>query len=142
MECKVLEEQDLEMMLDFVDDENTQYNVGDLRNFIGNNGNYGFIVKVDGKIIGFATAYILLKPNSKKVFYLDAIDIMADYRGNGYGAKLMEFIRDYAKSLGCAEMFLVTNKSNTSACKCYEKTGGVSESQDDVVYVYNFEKLV
>ena len=44
----------------------------------------------------------------------------------------------YAKKLGCYEMFLKTNRSYFSACKCYEKVGGIGESNDDVVYVYNF----
>ena len=36
MEYKLLEEQDLELMLDFVDDENTKYNVDVLKKFIDN----------------------------------------------------------------------------------------------------------
>lgn len=34
MKYKLLEEQDLELMLDFVDDENTKYNVDVLKKFI------------------------------------------------------------------------------------------------------------
>lgn len=34
-------------------------------------------------------------------------------------------------------MFLITNKSNLSACSCYEKVGGIAKSKDDVVYSYN-----
>ena len=36
MEYKLLEEQDLGLMLDFVDDENTKYNVDVLKKFIDN----------------------------------------------------------------------------------------------------------
>lgn len=51
----------------------------------------------------------------------------------------MSYVRDYTKSIGCYEMFLVTNKSNISACKCYEKSGAISEAEDDIVYIYDFE---
>ena len=34
MEYKILEEQDLELMLDFVDDENTKYSIEVLKKFI------------------------------------------------------------------------------------------------------------
>ena len=54
MDYKLLEEQDLELMLDFVDDENTKYNVNDLRKFLKNENSYGFIAKKENKIIGFA----------------------------------------------------------------------------------------
>ena len=68
MEYKLLEEKDLELILDFVDDENTKYNIADLRKFIENINNYGFITKLDNKIIGFAYGYILLRPDGKKIF--------------------------------------------------------------------------
>ena len=137
MEYKLLEKQDIELMLDFIDDENTKYNVTDLENFINENNNYAFIAKENNKIIGFSFGYVLLKPDGRKAFYFDAIDVMPEYQSKGCGTGLMSFARDFAKTLGCYEMFLVTNKSNLSACKCYEKSGAISEVDDGVVYVYN-----
>ncbi len=140
MEYKLLEIHDLELMLDFVDDENTKYSVEDLRNFIENKNNYGFIAKIDNKIIGFAFAYVLLKPDSRKVFYLDAIDVMPNYQGKGYGTGLISFARDYAKTIDCYKMYLITNRSNISAYKCYEKAGGINKADDEIIYVYDFKE--
>ena len=137
MECKLLEEQDLELMLDFVDDENTEYDIENLRNFIDNSNNLGFIAKEENGIVGFAYGYILLKPEGKKQFYLHAIDVMVDYQGKGIGTKLISYARDYVKNIGCYKMFLITNKNNISACKCYEKAGGINKADDEIVYVYN-----
>ena len=138
MEYKILEEQDLELMLDFVDDENTKYSIDILKNFIEDKNNFGFIAKTDNKIVGSAFGYILLKPDGRKVFYLDAIDVMPEYQGKGYGTGLITFARDYAKTISCCKMYLITNKSNRPACKCYEKAGGISKADDDIVYVYKF----
>lgn len=140
MEYKLLEKKELELMLDFVDDENTQYSVSKLEDFIENKNNYGFIAKLNDKIVGFAFGYILLKPDGRKIFYLDAIDIMPEYQGKGYGTGLISFARDYAKSIECYKMYLITNKSNISACKCYEKAGGRNKANDEIVYVYNFKE--
>lgn len=137
MEYKVLEEQDLELMLNFIDDENTKYDIKNLRNFIDNNNNLGFIAKENNRIVGFAYGYILLKPEGEKQFYLHAIDVMVDYQGKGIGTKLISYARDYIKNIGCYKMFLITNKSNISACKCYEKAGGINKADDEIVYVYN-----
>jgi hypothetical protein len=46
----------------------------------------------------------------------------------------------YAKTIDCYEMFLITNRSNISACKCYEKAGGINDADDEVVYVYDFRE--
>lgn len=140
MNYKLLEEQDLELMLDFGDDENTQYKIEDLTKYINNENSYGFIAKLDNKIVGFATAYMLLKPDGRKVLYLDTIDVMPEYQGKGYGTELILYACEFGKSINCYKMYLITNKSNISACKCYEKAGGINKTQDEIVYVYNLEK--
>ena len=127
-------------MLNFFDYENTQYKIEDLTKFINNKNSYGFIAELDNKIIGFATAYMLLKPDGRRVLYLDTIDVMLEYQGKGYGTELISFARDYAKTIDCYKMYLITNKSNVSACKCYEKAGGINKVDDEIVYVYNLEK--
>ena len=140
MEYKILEEQDLELMLDFVDDENTKYSIEALKKFIDEKNNFGFIAKTNNKIVGFAFGYILLKPDGRKVFYLDAIDVMPEYQGKGCGTGIISFARDYAKTLNCYKMYLITNRSNVSACKCYEKAGGINKADDEIIYVYDFKK--
>ena len=140
MEYKILEEQDLALMLDFVDDENTKYSIEVLKKFIDEKNNFGFISKTNNKIVGFAFGYILLKPDGRKVFYLDAIDVMPEYQGKGCGTGIISFARDYAKTLNCYKMYLITNRSNVSACKCYEKAGGINKADDEIIYVYDFKK--
>ena len=140
MEYKILEEQDLALMLDFVDDENTKYSIEVLKKFIDEKNNFGFIAKTNNKIVGFAFGYILLKPDGRKVFYLDAIDVMPEYQGKGCGTGIISFARDCAKTLNCYKMYLITNRSNVSACKCYEKAGGINKADDEIIYVYDFKK--
>ena len=137
MNYKLLEKQDLEMMLNFIDDENTKYTIEDFKKFISDKNNYGFVAIYDNKIVGFATAYMFLKPDGRKVLYLDTIDVMSEYQGNGYGKKLISLACDFGKKIGCYKMFLITNKNNIAACKCYENAGGINKTKDDIVYSYD-----
>ena len=51
-----------------------------------------------------------------------------NWRKNGTVVNLDPYkVYDYAKTIDCYEMFLITNRSNISACKCYEKAGGKSD---------------
>ena len=136
MEYKVLEVKDIDLMQSFIDDENTKYEKENLINFINDKNAYGFITRDENKIVGFAYGYTLLRPDGKQDFYLHAIDIMVDFQGHGYGTGLMNYIKGYVKEISCRKMFLITNKSNISACKCYEKAGGVNNADDEIVYVY------
>lgn len=58
----------------------------------------------------------------------------------GYGSKLLSFIKEYSKEIGCSEMFLITDKGNPRACHVYEKLGGKNDYKDEIVYVYDYEK--
>ena len=75
----------------------------------------------------------------QKSFYLHAIDVMLDCQGKGYGTGLMSYVRDYVQFIGCCKMFLITNRSNVSACKCYEKSGGINKAEDELVYSYDLK---
>lgn len=136
MEYKVLEKQDVELMKYFVDDENTKYDEDFLGAFLQEKNAYAYIAKEDGMVVGFAYGYVLVKPDGRRDFYLHAIDIMEDYQKHSYGTELMKYIHTHSKNIGCAKLFLITNKSNVSACRCYENAGGSSKATDDIVYVF------
>lgn len=139
MEYKVLEEQDLELIEDVLKDDNMIFNKDFLNSFINDNNAYGFIAKENNNIVGFAYAYTLLRPDGKTMFYLHSIGMLPTYQNNGYGTKLMQFIKDYSISLGCSEMFVLTDKGNPRACHVYEKLGGKNDYEDEICYVYDFE---
>ena len=42
--------------------------------------------------------------------------------------------------IDCYKMYLITNRSNISACKCYEKAGGINKVDDEIIYVYDFKE--
>ena len=137
MEYKVLEEQDLELMEDVLKDDNMIFNKDFLNSFINDNNAYGFIAKENNNIVAYA--YTLLRPDGKTMFYLHSIGMLPTYQNNGYGTKLMQFIKDYSISLGCSEMFVLTDKGNPRACHVYEKLGGKNDYEDEICYVYDFE---
>lgn len=136
MKYKVLEKQDIQQMKYFIDDENNQYDEVLLDRFLEEKNAYGFVAKDNDIIAGFAYGYVLVRPDGLRDFYLHAIDIMEKYQGHGYGTELMNYINAHSKSIGCRKLFLITNKSNISACRCYEKAGAISTATDDIVYAY------
>ncbi len=140
MEYKLLEEKDLKLMKDVLKDDNMIFSLDYLNSFIKNNNSFGFIAKEENNIVGFAYAYTLLRPDGKRMFYLHSIGMLPNYQNNGYGSILLEFIIDYSKKIGCSELFVITDKGNPKACHVYEKLGGKNEYENEVVYVYDYEK--
>ena len=139
MKYKVLEEKDLKLMADVLKDDNMIFNYNYLKEFINNINSYGFIAQENETIIGFAYGYKLLRPDHKVMFYLHSIGILSNYQNKGYGTKLMQYINNYVKNLGCSEMFVLTDKNNKQACYIYEKLGGKNDYDNEICYVYDYE---
>ena len=116
------------------------FDIDNLKGFLNDTSSFGFIAKENNKIIGFAYCYTLLRPDGKTMFYLHSIGMLPNYQDKGYGSKLLSFIKEYSKEIGCSEMFLITDKGNPRACHVYEKLGGKNDYKDEIVYVYDYEK--
>jgi len=139
MEYKLLEKADLELMKEVLEDDNMIFNIDYLSNFLEDKNAFGFIAKLENRIIGFAYAYTLLRPDGKNMFYLHSIGLLPEYQNSGYGTELLTYIKNYSNSIGCSEMFVITDKGNPRACHIYEKVGGKNEYENEIVYVYDFE---
>jgi GNAT superfamily N-acetyltransferase len=139
MEYKLLEENDLNLMQEVLEDDNMIFNIEYLNNFINDKNAFGFVAKEENKIVGFAYAYTLLRPDGKIMFYLHSIGMLPNYQNKGYGSQLLKFIKQYSKQIGCSEMFVITDKGNPRACHVYEKLGGKNDYDDEIVYVYDYE---
>lgn len=135
MEYRLATPKDAEIICRFVDDRQTLYREKDVLSFLQREETTAFLA-VEEDVAGFAYGYALYRPDGRKDFYLHAIDVADHLQGSGYGTALMRFIDDWRKAGGFRKLFLVTNRCNKSACRCYEKAGGTTASDDDVVYVF------
>lgn len=109
-----------------------------LNQFIEDDNCYGFVAQQNGKVVGFAYSYRLKRLESKPMMYIHSIDVLESYRKQGIGKKLISHIVDYSIKNDFKSCFLITNKTNYSACKLYESTGGKVISVDDVLYKWIF----
>ncbi len=136
---KLLEKNDMELMREILEDDNTIFDILQLNKFINDKNTLGFIAKTENKIVGFGYGYTILHPDGRVAFFLYSIEMLPKYRDKGYGTKLLSFIKDYVKNIGCFEMFVLTDKGNPRAYHVYEKLGGKNDYDDEICYVYNLE---
>lgn len=57
--------------------------------------------------------------------HLDSVKVDEDFRGQGYGRKLMEFVLGKAREAGATTVDLCVYASNTPAVRLYESLGFV-----------------
>lgn len=95
------------------------------------------MAKKDGEPAGFLNAHLLEMPHSTRPkLFLYSIDVFPQFQQQGIGIALIEELKRIGVSKNCSEIFVLTNENNTAANRLYQRTGGVRENSDDVMYVY------
>lgn len=106
----------------------TKYTRGQLREIIGDDSRPIFVAKQDGEVCGYAFCVIkdadfatTMKPH--KSVYIDDFCVDSSARGRGIGKSLFEFVKKWAKSIGCADITLAVWEGNGNARAFYDKMG-------------------
>ena len=105
----------------------TKYNEQELEAVLGNDSNPIFVYD-DGQVQGHAFCQInevkghhLLQ--DIKTLYIDDICVDEAARGKHVGKALYEYVRDYAKSIGCNNITLNVWEGNDAAISFYRNMG-------------------
>ena len=131
---------DIGGLRDLLEDDGMIYHPEYLNRFFASPGACAFGAFEGKRPVGMAYCYLLPRPDGKTMFFLYSLGLLPAWQDRGIGTKFMAWLSDYAKNLGCSELFVITDKGNPRACRVYEKAGGKSEYSDEIVYVIDYEK--
>ena len=87
-----------------------------------------FVYKEDGAVLGYAFCMLMDYSDEHvlapiKSLYIDDLCVDESSRGKHIGTKLYEFVKAYAKDIGCYSVTLNVWACNPAAMKFYEKCG-------------------
>ena len=139
MEYRLLEKEDLKLMRSIIEDDDMIFDIDKITEFYNDKNTLSFIAKEDDKITGFCYGYDIIHPDGKHAYFIYSVGMLPEYQDKGFGTKLLEYVKEYVKSHGFFEMFVMTDKGNSRACHVYEKIGGYNDYEDEICYVVNFE---
>ena len=88
-------------------------------NFDNSSSNFGFVVEVNNKVIGYASLHVIDKINRRSCLIEDVV-IDKDYRSKGIGRDLINHLINFSKNKKCDKIILNSSESNIIF---YEKLG-------------------
>ncbi|WP_421764688.1 GNAT family N-acetyltransferase [Ekhidna sp.] len=88
----------------------------------------------DEKLVGMVSAFDYVHPDKNPTLFINEASVLEDFQGRGIGRKLIKSMCEHAKSIGCNEAWVATEKSNMAARKAYVNAGGI-EDEEDVVLI-------
>ena len=105
----------------------TKYNEQELEGLLSNQNKPIFVFD-DGEVRGYAFCQISeVKDNQLlqdvKTLYIDDICVDENERGKHIGKALYEYVRDYARSIGCYHITLNVWEGNDAALSFYRNMG-------------------
>jgi ribosomal protein S18 acetylase RimI-like enzyme len=105
----------------------TKYSEQELETLLGEESKPIFVYD-DGEVLGYTFCQItevkedrLLQ--DRKTLYIDDLCVDEAARGKHIGSALFEFVRDYAKSIGCHAVTLNVWAGNDAAMQFYQSKG-------------------
>ena len=105
----------------------TKYNEQELETMLKDDSKPVFVFD-DGKVLGYAFCQVSEVRNHQllediKTLYIDDICVDENARGKHVGKALYEYVRDYAKSIGCNNITLNVWEGNEPALHFYRNMG-------------------
>ena len=109
----------------------TKYSEEELALLMGMEDRPIFVYAEEGQVLGYAFC-ILQRPNSRlmtdiRTLYIDDLCVDERCRGKHIGRRLYEYVKEYARSLGCYNLTLNVWALNGPAMAFYEKCGLVPQ---------------
>jgi ribosomal protein S18 acetylase RimI-like enzyme len=100
------------------------------------------IAYTNEKLSGFLWAHILDSPHSANPkLLLYSIDVFEPFRRRGIATRLIQYLKEIARTCKCRGMFVPTSKSNLAAVALCQTTGGTTQNDDDVTFIYDRKAL-
>lgn len=78
-----------------------------------------YLLKPDGEYVG----YIGIKATAAESLFLSKFYISKEYRGRGYGSKVMEFLYKLCQERDIKKIWLTVNRYNENSIMVYERKG-------------------
>ena len=109
----------------------TKYSEEELALLMGMENRPIFVYAEEGQVLGYAFC-ILQRPNSRlmtdiRTLYIDDLCVDERCRGKHIGRRLYEYVKEYARAIGCYNLTLNVWALNGPAMAFYEKCGLVPQ---------------
>ena len=87
-------------------------------------------------VIGMASAISFVHPDKPLQLFINEVGVTERFQRRGIGARLVGFLLEHGRRLGCTEAWVVTEVGNTAARALYLAIGGEEDDEHAVVYTY------
>ena len=100
------------------------------------------VVAVDeGVIVGFVSAVHYVHPDKPTPeLWLNEVGVAPTHQGRRLGRMMMDAALDLGRRLGCAQAWVLTERTNTAAMRLYASAGGEEFESETVMFTFYLQE--
>ena len=104
--------------------------------FLGDERHHLAVAVDQGQVIGFASGVHYVHPDKSPELWINEVGVAPSHQGQGVGTAVIRTLLEHGGRLGCAEAWVLTDRSNGAAMRLYAATGGQEGPTDHVMFTY------
>jgi ribosomal protein S18 acetylase RimI-like enzyme len=94
----------------------------------------------DGQVVGFVSAVHYVHPDKPRPeLWINEIGVAETHRRRGLGTRLLHAVFAVARSLGCAEAWVGTDRANEAAMRLFAAAGSTEAPTDHVMFTFELD---
>jgi len=96
------------------------------------------VVALDGElVVGFVSAVVYVHPDkATPEMWINEVGVAPAHQRQEVGTRLVRRMLEDARTSGCTEVWLLTERSNGPAMALYESLGGVEGDSDSAIFTF------
>lgn len=97
--------------------------------------NHHLVVAIDdGLVVGMASGVTYVHPDKPRELWVNEVGVSPSHRRRGVARRMLVALFELARSLGCREAWVLTDKANEAARRLYRSAGGEESEQQMVSF--------
>jgi ribosomal protein S18 acetylase RimI-like enzyme len=94
------------------------------REFLADPRHHICVAIEDGEVVGFASAVHYVHPDKPTELWINEVGVAPAFHRRGLAKAILKELLAHARTLGCAEAWVLTDEDNTAARALYASVGG------------------
>ncbi len=91
------------------------------------------------QVVGFVSAVDYVHPDKPRELWINEVGVAASHRRLGLAKRLLAAMFEHARTLGCRNAWVLTERSNTAAIALYQAAGGKEPPDETVMFEFQFD---
>ena len=93
-----------------------------------------------GRVIGFVSALDYFHPDKPPELWINEVGVASSHRRRGLAKQMLAAMFEHARSRGCRQAWVLTERSNAVALNLYQAAGGVEPPGEVVMFEFQLDE--